>query len=164
MACKKCLTSSVWEFTNQTKLCRPCFINYFEKKVFKTIRKYNMLPKTRIILLKKDNSLNYNILKEILGSKFTVKQGNKFVSENLSECAEKVFSNLIKGKFDGPKPCDSVCRPLYFNSDEEIELYAKLKSIKGKKRDRDARIRKLFEKFEKNPDLEHNIVNAFLQL
>ena len=55
--------------------------------------------------------------------------------------------------------------PLYFHSDKEIQLYAKLKKIRGEQKKRDGRIQSLFSKFiTKNPDLEHNIVNAFDQL
>ena len=67
--------------------------------------------------------------------------------------------NTCFENFENPKA------PLYFLSDEEIELYAKLASIKGKKRKKHDKIWKLFSQFkEKNPDLEHNIVNSCRQL
>jgi len=163
MTCKKCDIKPVWEFTNQTKLCKRCFLDYFDKKVFRTIRKYNMLNGKTQILLKKDGSLNTNVLKSVLEQNFVVKFSPKadFSAENLSEAAEGIFLSLLEGKFKGELPKN---KPLYFLSDKEIELYAKLRNIKGKKRKQNTRTKKLFERFQKNPDLEHNIVNAFLQL
>lgn len=164
MTCKNCNIKPVWKFTNQTKLCRACFIDYVERKVFAAIRKYSMMPSDRVFRIKKESSLNYRVLKAILEKKFTVKPGKVFVSDNLSLVAEKVFENIIRGEFNGSHPKDSVSRPLYFVSDAEIELYAKLRQIKGNKREKDKRVRELFARFFKNPDLEHNIVNAFLQM
>jgi len=157
----------VWEFTNQRKLTKSGFIDYFERKVFRTIRKYNMLPKNKIIKLKKDLTLNTQILKSILEKKFKVKfvEQPNFSSKNLSQIAEEIFSNILKAKFKGLTPTAKPFMPLYFLFDKEVELYAKLKGIKGKKRKQNKKVQQLFEKFiEKNPDLEHNIVNALNQI
>jgi uncharacterized protein (TIGR00269 family) len=40
--CKLCQIKPVFKLPNKT-LCKSCFIKYFEKKVFKTIRKFNLL-------------------------------------------------------------------------------------------------------------------------
>ena len=164
---KQCDKNMVWEFTNQRKLTKSGFIDYFERKVFRTIRKYNMLPKNKIIKLKKDLKLNTQVLKSILEKKFKVKfvEQPNFSSNNLSQIAEETFSNILNGKFEGLSPDTKPFMPLYFLFDKEIELYAKLKGIKGKKRKQNKKIQQLFEKFiEKNPDLEHNIVNALNQI
>ncbi len=162
MTCKTCKIKPVWKFTNQTQLCKHCFIDYIERKVFRTIRKYSMLPENRIILLRKSD--NSNILQSILEKKFIVKLGDKFSAETLSEIAEQIFNNISKGNFSGPKPKDSLCRPFYFVSEKELEVYAKLKSLKYTKRKENMKVKSLLNKFSKNPDIEHNIVNAFLQL
>ena len=157
----------VWEFTNQKKLEKDEFINYFERKIFKNIRKYSMLPGDRIIKLKKSDGLNTTILKKILEEKFRVEFSNNpnFSSENLSEVAEEIFKNILEGKFTGPKPKDKISRPFYFTSDKEIELYAKLKNIKGRERKINEKVRSLFETFlKKNQDLEINIVKALEQI
>jgi hypothetical protein len=157
----------VWEFTNQRKLTKSEFINYFERKVFKTIRKYEMLPGNKLISLKRLNDLNTKILKKVLETKFHIKYSAKpnFSSENLSEAAEDTFENLLLGKFSGPKPLDKIKRPLYFHSDKEIELYSKLTNIKGTKRKQNKKVQGLFNKFlKKNKDLELNIVKALAQL
>ncbi len=167
MACKQCDLKPVWEFTNQIKLCKNCFCDYFERKVFRTIRKYQMLPEDKIIILKKLDDLNTVVLKKIIEKKFKVEFSSRpnFSAENLSDVSEEIFSNVLQGKFIGPSPEDLIKKPLYFLFDKEIELYAKLKKIKGKKKIRHKKVQDLFNKFlEKNPDLEHNVVNAFGQL
>jgi len=155
----------VWQFTNKRKLTSPEFINYFERKVFRTIRKYSMLPKDRILKLTKSNNTNTIILKQILEKKFKIKFSTKpnFSSENMSDIAEQSFEKILKGNFNltNQKPESKPHKPLYFHSDKEIELYAKLKKISNKKRKTNKRIQTLFIKFQKNnQDLENNIVNA----
>jgi hypothetical protein len=154
----------VWEFTNQKKLTKSEFIDYFERKVFRTIRKYDMLPKDRVITLSKSDDLNTKVLQNILKKKFKVElstQPNIF-SQNLSQAAEETFQNILQGKFIGPKPDKN---PLYTLSDREVELYAKLIGISGKNRKVDKKIQSLFNRFlKKNQDLEINIVNALNQI
>jgi hypothetical protein len=156
--------ATVWIFTNKKELNKSQFIDYFERKVFRTIRKYSMLPKNKIMTLKKSRDLNTMVLKKVIEEKFKVNFSNKpnLSSENLSDIAEEVFQNILKGKFSGPKPNN---KPLYFLSDKEVELYAKLTNTKGTKKKRDERIQKLFNKFlKKNQDLELNIVKAVGQI
>lgn len=46
MACKNCKTNPVIVLPNSdTKLCKSCFLKYFEKKTYKTISKYKMISK-----------------------------------------------------------------------------------------------------------------------
>ena len=157
----------MWEFTNQRKLTKKEFIVYFEKKVFRTIRKYEMLPANKIFRMGKPRDLNSKILAKILGSKFKVEFSGKLncSSENLSGIAEDVFGNILDGKFKGVKPKDKLIYPLYFHSDAEIRLYAKLVGLKGPINKRNKRIQELFGKFmDKNPDLELNVVKALEQV
>lgn len=153
----------VWKFTNQKELNQKEFENYFERKIFRTIRKYSMLPKDRIIKIKKADDLNTQILFEILKNKFRVEFSDSpnISSENLSQNAENIFKNILEGKFSYLKNNS----PLYFLSDREIELYAKIKKIKGMKRKSDKKIQSLFRKFlSKNQDLEINVVRAMEQI
>jgi hypothetical protein len=157
----------VWEFTNQKKLTKGEFIDYFQRKVFRTIRKYEMLPENRKIKMRSGDDINTSVLTDVLKGKFNVEFSvkGKFLSENLSEVAEEIFRNILKGNYGGPKPKDKFLRPLFFLSDSEIELYAKLRNITGEKRKRDEKIRELFDKFiNKNQDLEINIVKAMGQI
>ena len=44
MVCKNCITTPVIKLINSNiSLCKSCFIKYFEKKVLKTIRTYNLI-------------------------------------------------------------------------------------------------------------------------
>ena len=157
----------VWKFTNQRELNKKEFIEYFERKVFKTIRKFNLLPKDKVFKIKKSNDLNTKVLTRILEKKFEVKISNNpdTSSENLSTIAEKIFENLLEGEFTGKKPKDKQIHPLYFHSDAEIELYAKLIGLSGGKPKRKKEVQELFNKFRgKNPDLEINVVKALGQI
>ncbi|MFH1452132.1 MAG: hypothetical protein ABIF88_03085 [archaeon] len=154
----------VWEFTNQRKLTKPEFIDYFQRKIFRTIRKYQMLPKDKIIKLKKANDLNTLVLKEVLEKKFKTEFSTKpnLSSDNLSQITEDFFKNVIKGKFEKISLKD---KPTHLLSDREVELYAKLIGIKGATRKRDEKIQELFGKFMgKNQDLEINVLKAMGQL
>lgn len=158
------MTNTVWTFTNQKELNKSQFLDYFERKIFRTIRKYNMLPKNKIITLKKLDNLNTKILKSILEKKFKVKFSTKsnLSTDNLSQIAEDTFKQILKGNFKINLQKNS---PLSQLSDKEIELYAKLSNIKGTKRKQDKKIQSLFDKFlKKNQDLEINIVKAIGQL
>jgi hypothetical protein len=157
----------VWEFTNQRKLTKSEFLDYFEKKLFKTIRKYNMLPKNKTFQIKKSNNLNTKILEHILKTKFQFKYTNQenISDENMSKLAEDIFNELINGKFIKHSPEKKPFKPLYFFSDKEIELYSELKNIKGKSRKKHQKTQDFFNKFlKKNPDLEISILNASNQL
>ncbi|MFH1522107.1 MAG: hypothetical protein ABIF18_04075, partial [archaeon] len=57
---------TVWTFTNQRELDRFQFLDYVERKVFRTIRKYQMYPKNKIIILTKSQDINTAVLKKIL--------------------------------------------------------------------------------------------------
>jgi hypothetical protein len=155
---------TVWTFTNKRELDKNQFIDYVERKVFRTIRKHQILPQDKVIILKKANTLNAQILKQILQTKFQVKHSTKpnISTDNLSQAAEDIFKKITKGNFKN-KPKTNA--PLIQLSDKEIELYAKLKNIKGEKRKQDKTIQALFNKFlSKNQDLEINIIKAQNQL
>lgn len=50
MTCKNCNSNPVIELVNNNiKLCKSCFIKYFERKVFKTISKYNLIDDNDVI-------------------------------------------------------------------------------------------------------------------
>lgn len=118
------------------------------------------------ILVSDSRDVNTLVLNYILSTKFSVKESKKplFSSESLSDVSENNFLRILDGKFKVKKESHNK-RPLYLHSDKEIQLYAKIKKIKGEPKKRDKRIQELFGKFiTKNPDLEHNIVNAFEQL
>ncbi|MEM4182128.1 MAG: hypothetical protein QXX68_03215 [Candidatus Pacearchaeota archaeon] len=158
----------VWRFTNGKELTEKEFCDYFERKIFKTIRKYQMIKDfyNKDIPIVEGKELNKKVLNYVLSKKFKTKISKKsiFSYKNLTEIAEKIFENILKGEFK-KMPTDLRKAPLQFLKDEEIELYASLKNIVGEKRKKNERIQKLFQRFKtKNPDLENNILKAFLQV
>ena len=47
--CKQCELRPVYEFTNQRKLCKKCFIKYFQKKFLYVNRKFGMIRKGDVV-------------------------------------------------------------------------------------------------------------------
>ncbi len=43
MSCQHCISEPVIQLSNSQSLCKSCFLSYFEKKVFSTIRAENMI-------------------------------------------------------------------------------------------------------------------------
>ena len=97
----------VWKFTNGTELNEKEFLNYIERKVFKTIRRFEML-KNRAdneIFISASDDLNTKVLNYILATKFSLKFSAKpfFSSENLSDVSEENFLKILDGKFKRKK-------------------------------------------------------------
>jgi hypothetical protein len=126
--CKQCETNSVYEFTNQRKLCKNCFIKYFDKKVLFTIRKYNLINSKEVIGYKKGNSFREVVLENILkfiSEKYgftIVKIPNKKVTKTAlpdtldSESYDIVSTLINKDAFEFKKylpSFDNFIRPLY---------------------------------------------------
>ncbi|NPE26776.1 hypothetical protein HNV12_02100 [Methanococcoides sp. SA1] len=161
------MAKTVWTFTNQKQLDKSEFLNYFQRKVFRTIRKHNLLPRDKTFKIKKNNDLNTIILTKILETKFQVKTSTRpnISSANLSETAEQIFKQILKGNFKNLSSIVNRPSPLLYLSDREVQLYAKLSKIKGTIRKQDKRIQPLFQKFlKKNQDLELNILKSAIQL
>ena len=154
------MVKHVWQFTNQRKLTKQEFIRYFEKKVKSTIRKYDM-P----INLIKSNNLKSNIINNITKD-LLVKKG-KLSDDNLNDVSVGILYIMIYGNEKELEKLKPKNQPLYFLSNKEILLYAKLVGIngelvekKGKMKGIDAFIIKLEEK---NQDIRLNIVNGLLR-
>lgn len=64
--CKQCQTKPVYEFTNQRKLCGRCFVNYFQKKVLYTIRKFGMIKNGDVVGYFPSNHFRGVVLEDIL--------------------------------------------------------------------------------------------------
>ncbi len=67
--CKNCSKNPVFELKGKERLCKSCFIKYFEKKVRKTIRAYNLINKKDRILVAcsggKDSTIALYLLNKI---------------------------------------------------------------------------------------------------
>ena len=173
MVCQKCKTQSVYEFTNKAKVCRECFMDYFERKIFRIIRKYQM-SLLNIAGDKKD--VRYKILKLILEKiKINRKSKAKITTgiKNLDDFSAEIISGVMAKNIPSLKKLLPKTKneefPLYFMSDKEILLYAKLKKIRvGIKRNENRlqkEINSLFSELEKNDrDVRHAVVNAMAKI
>jgi len=150
----------VWQFTNKRKLTGKEFVRYFESKVKKTIRKYGM-PMNKL----KGPSLKVRVINNIT-KELPVKKG-KLSFENLDDISIKVLYVMMYGKEKDLEKLKVRNQPLYFLSDAEISLYAKLNKIKGKIHEREGKekeINDFIKKIEgKNPDIRQNIIRGLKQ-
>ncbi len=183
--CIECSKKPVYELTNKRKFCKKCFCAYIEKKVFHTIRKFRLIEQGgKICILHSGeiaSAVLYYILRKFAGErrqgivKVTEKDMKSLkrvvVSSSLDEEAEGIIRNLMYknaksllnlGPIEGKR-----VKPLYFCSDREIMLYARLKKliIGRQKENKKDKIRDFLDKMEKkHPELKNAIVNAFLEI
>ncbi len=179
--CKLCEINPVYEFTNKRKLCKKCFIEYFQKKILYTIRKFNMIKTKDIVTYKKHDDFKGAVLRQILdfaSSKmnfqivnFSNKRANKTaVDSSLDSEAEDIIKILINKNISELKKYlpvgKNIIKPLYLFLDEEILLYAKLKNLKFKKTKlKKDRIKDLENEFEKkHPEVKRAIVSSLLEI
>jgi len=179
--CRLCQTNPVYEFTNKRKLCKGCFIRYFEKKILYTIRKFSMIKHGDIIGYKKGNDFKSIVLENMLKFiseksdikivKLPDKESNKIaVNLSIDSEAEEIVKELIKGRTINLKKNLPVqgktIKPLYLFLDEEILLYAKLKKLKFlKKKIKKNKISEFIDETEKkHPEVKRAIVNSLLEL
>jgi tRNA(Ile)-lysidine synthase TilS/MesJ len=177
--CKLCETNPVYEFTNKRKLCKRCFINYFQKKVLYTIRRFKMIKKGDKIFYKRNNDFKGIVLSEIL--KFIsgkieitlINSKNKAdkiaIDSSLDSESENIIKILIKKNISDLKKFlpvyRKVIKPLYLFLDEEILLYARLKNLKfQKKKEKKDKIKNFEDELEKkHPEVKRAIVNTLLK-
>jgi tRNA(Ile)-lysidine synthase TilS/MesJ len=181
--CKLCETNPVYEFTNQRKLCKRCFIDYFNKKFLFTIRKFEMINGKDIIGYVKGNDVKSVVLEEMLNfisekynfnivrlSSKNLKVNKIAVNSSLDSESEKILDILINKKVSELKSCFPVVgneiKPLYLFLDEEILLFAKLKGFKFKEDKKSRNKVEIFaDEFEKNhPEVKRAVVNSVLKL
>ncbi len=161
MTCPICNKHPVWEFTNQQQLCKTCFTRYFERKVKNTIRKYNM----PINIIRRED-LNSKLINNIIEK--LAKRTGKLSSDSLDIVSVSILNEMMHGISKNLKKFLPTNQPLYFLSNKEILLYAKIKGIKGKVKKRtnkEDKINNFIIKIEqKNPDIRQNIVNSLIKI
>lgn len=180
--CQKCKTKPVYEFTNKRKLCKRCFINYFQKKVLYTIRKFRMIKNKDIVGYKKSLNFRDATLEDVLKMFFEkisgelVELSNKkritkiAVSSTIDSESEKIVSEIINRdlkKINEIKPINKkIIKPLYLFLDKEVLLYSKLKKLKFKKEKKEKNKISGFinETEKKHPEVKRAIVKGFLKL
>ena len=173
--CKLCETKPVYEFTNQRKLCKACYVKWFEKKFLYTIRKFKMIGSHDVIGYASKGGFREAVLEELLkmfARKSMVKlfklpsKSNK-VAETLTTDlqADKIVHVLIQGGGKAGSAVEGkVINPLYLFLDKEVLLYARLKKLKFKvvKEEKD-NISKFIDELEiKHPEVKQAVVRSYL--
>ncbi len=184
--CKQCELKPVYEFTNQKKLCKRCFINYFQKKVLYTIRKFGMIGNNDVVGYDDKGDISEVVLEDILkifAEKSTIKLvklpfkgkiDKLTVGSTIDLEADKIIHAIIYGKINELKEISPVfkikgkiiIKPLYLFLDKEVLLYAKIRGLMFKRiKEKKDKISKFIEELEKkHPEVKRAIVNSFLKL
>ncbi|MFH1801792.1 MAG: hypothetical protein ABH804_03115 [archaeon] len=178
--CHICNTKPVYEFTNKRKLCKNCFIKWFEKKALYTARKFNMLNKGDFVCYKKSSDFRDVVLENTLKmfaekGRIKLTKGRKYdkfaipVTINLTayEFADKIINKSVKNMNEFLPKNKKIIKPLYFFLDEEVLLYVQLKKlkfkkIKEKKKDKISQFINELEK--KHPEVKRAVVSSYLKL
>ena len=128
--CKKCEAEPVYILQNQRKLCKSCFIAYFEKKVLKTIRKYGMIDKKDAFAVGLSGGKDSMTLLHIM-TRLTKKTGQKIVAVAIDEGIEGYRPKTLE---DAKKICKEYNVPLVIASYKKsfgftLDEYLKKKSV-----------------------------------
>ena len=188
--CQLCEIEPVYEFTNKRKVCRKCYIKWFNKKILYAIRKFSMIKKGDIIKLSKKKDFRNVVLSEVLknySSKYYAEitfheKGKKYIKIALPDTtdliAEKIIKEVMKGNITNLKKIYPVykknIRPLFLFLDKEVLLYARLNGLKYSKKDlnkeRKVKVKKdeisnFIDKLEeKHPEIKRAIVNNYVDI
>ncbi len=157
-------SETILTLQNGKKLNKNKFISYFEKKVFYTIRKYNLFENEKKIIPDIKDLLTKN------------KIGGKSIShESLDDISLQVLEIFmakgdIKKKIKALLPLTHtnkkiIIRPFYFMTKNEIKIYAKLKNIKLEKEKKETLLSSWLDEFEKKHlEVKNAIVNSLLKI
>lgn len=180
--CKQCETKPVYEFTNKRRLCRRCFVNYFQKKFLYIVRNFGMIKKGDIIGYRNSGSFQDVVLKNLLElfcEKVNIqivklhskkKISKTAVSSAIDSESNKFVNEIIRGDLKKIKklfPVDGkIIKPLYLFLDSEVLLYARLKKLKFKEMNlKENKISNFINELEeKHPEIKRATMNCFLKL
>lgn len=101
MPCKFCKTKPVITLTNsKVNLCKSCFIRYFEKKAFKTIRNYNLIERGDSIVVAvsggKDSLSVLHLLSKLANKKMDIKVTALLIDEGIKGYRDKSIEDAKK--------------------------------------------------------------------
>lgn len=175
--CKLCESKPVYEFTNKRKLCKNCYLRWFEKKFLYIIRKFQMISKNDKISYEKKKDFRTIVLFEMFKmlekkSPIEIVSKNKAkklaVTDTIDIISEAIVNSLVKNnlkkKFDPIEK--NIIRPLYLFLDREVLLYAKLQGLKFNKPKEDKKdkwVNFVNNLENKHPEIKRAIVNSYLE-
>lgn len=101
MPCKFCKIKPVINLTNnKINLCKSCFIKYFERKAYKTIRQYKLLEKGDHVVIAvsggKDSLSVLNLLNKLANKKMDIKITALLIDEGIKNYRNKSIENAKK--------------------------------------------------------------------
>lgn len=180
--CKLCETQPVYEFTNKRKLCKICFVRWFEKKFLYTVRKFQLIGREDVVSYENKGDFRSVVLERMLkmfSEKALVKLiklpskkkvNLKAIGDTIDFNSNKIIKNIVKGdtsklKILGPKNKNTI-KPLYLFLDYEVLLYATIRKLKFKK---SKKVEDKWSSFvnnleKKHPEIKRAIVNSYLEL
>jgi len=128
MACKRCKEKPVITLPNNNiSLCKSCFIKYFESKVRKTIRQYNLFEKGETIAVGvsggKDSLTTLHVLNKIISKQRTTKLLGILIDEGIEGYRDE---SIVTAK----KYCSNAGIPLHIYSFEDEFGYKLDKALK----------------------------------
>ncbi|MFA5175830.1 MAG: TIGR00269 family protein [Candidatus Nanoarchaeia archaeon] len=134
MTCKICKSNPVITLTNTPiKLCKTCFIHYFEKKVFKNVRKYDLLDDCKTIGVAVSGGKNSLIVLYLL---------NKLVKQRISKNVKLIAIHIDEGIKNYSEIASKTLKQFCKENQIEFKEY----SIKDKKASPEILVRYLLNK------------------
>jgi len=180
--CKLCELNPVYEFTNQRKICKVCFVRWVEKKFLYTVRRFQLIANRDIVGYKNSGTFREVVLEDLLEmfAKRTLvklvklpskkKITKEAIGDTLDINSKNIIDKLVKSKISDLEKFSAkkgkVIKPLYFFLDQEVLLFAKIKNLKFKKiKETKNKWYSFIEKLEtKHPEIKRAIVNGYLEL
>ncbi len=179
--CKNCETKPVYEFTNKRKLCKTCYIHWFNKKFLYTLRKFEMIKSGEIIAYKKTSDFKGIVLEENLKQfaekaritvvKYPTKKYDKLAAPtSLDQEAYEFIKTLLENKTSKAKELmpknKKEIKPLCLFLEKEIKLYADLKKLNYKKQKNKKTEWESFidELEESHPEIKQAIIQSYLKI
>ena len=180
--CQLCEKNPVYEFTNKRKLCSSCFIRYFQKKFFYTIKKFSLVNQKDIVGYSDEKDFRSVVLRDNLeiyskksfiklvklSSKF--KSSKKAINTTLDLTSYELIEQLIKKRKLNKELLSpsykNIIKPLYLFLDKEVFLYAKLKKLKFNNKEAKKTKWNLFlDELEiKHPEIKRAMINSYLDI
>ncbi len=129
MGCKQCVAHPVYVTLHHERLCKQCFIRYFERKVYKTITKYKMINYKEKIGVGLSGGKDSITCLYVL-QKFFEKKGNMFVAIAVDEGIHGYRDQTLEDakhfckEHDIPLEITSYKKEFGFTLDEYLKKHA----------------------------------------
>lgn len=97
MSCKICQTKPVFQLINSNvRLCKSCFIRYFEHKVLKTIRQFNLIEKNDVLGIACSGGKDSTSILYIINKYFSKRKDLKIIAIAIDEGIKGYRNSTLK--------------------------------------------------------------------